>query len=310
VPRVAKAALLAIHGMGEQRPGYSDELRLELQTRLGVRAGDLAFEEVFYQDLLQDNERRYWDRVRTDLRWHDLRKFMLFGLADVVALEAGKEHPRSAYTGVQARIAAALLRAWKAMNRTDGPVLFLAHSLGGHLLSNYLWDTQRAAAGHRPGCGIWKDLLRHAVDIAGAGNPLDPDAQAFLRRPGVHCIFTTGCTIPIYLASHTTIKPIDKPTAAFQWHNFYDRDDLLAWPLGQTCPEYAALVADHATNGGGSPVQWLLKSWNPLSYGSYWSDPDVLDPLCHVVKERLDGYAEPETPWPRALHAQRPLSVK
>ena len=52
-----------------------------------------------------------------------------------------------------------------------------------------------------------------------------------------------------------------------------------------------------------------MKSGDPLSYGSYWSDSEMLDPLCDALKDLLDDYAEPDLEWPRSA-SQRPLPVK
>jgi len=31
-------------------------------------------------------------------------------------------------------------------------------------------------------------------------------------------------------------------------------------------------------------VNWLLKSWNPLSHNSYWQDGEVLEPLAGMLR--------------------------
>jgi hypothetical protein len=306
---LAKAALLTIHGPGEQRPGYANELRAALQSRLGMRSRHLAFEEVCYEDLLRGPERDYWAAVKPELRWQDLRRFVLFGLADAAALERELDRGDGAYACAQERLATALLRAWSAMGRSDGPIVFIAHSLGGHLLSNYLWDMQQAARG-RPTHGIWTDLAAHAAAIADAIAAPGSAEIAFLQRPSIRAIFTTGCTIALHLATLRGVAPIEKPSPAFEWHNFYDRDDLLGWPLASASPEYAALVTDHATNAGGAPAQWLMKSWNPLAHGSYWRDGAVLERLCGTLTEALDGYVDPEPAWPRGVAPQRPLPMR
>ena len=38
-------------------------------------------------------------------------------------------------------------------------------------------------------------------------------------------------------------------------------------------------MTDHPINAGGGIMEWMLKSWNPLSHSQYWGDDDVLDPL-------------------------------
>jgi hypothetical protein len=274
---MAKVALLTVHGMGSETVGYANELKAELRRRLKNGFDDVSFQEVFYQDILEKNERRYWDQVKDDLRWQALREFLLFGFADASGLEANKEDLDSAYALAQIRIARSFLRAYQDMGNTNGPVVVLAQSLGSQVMSNYLWDCQRARKGAKVDEGIWADLAHYEGAIA--GRPLRPEEIAALRGPNLRRFVTTGCNIPLFVAAHDLIVPIDPPAPGFEWHNYYDRDDVLGWPLGGLSNDYGRLVTDHAINAGGKLFDWLLKSWNPLSHGSYWADDDVLDPL-------------------------------
>ena len=75
---------------------------------------------------------------------------------------------------------------------------------------------------------------------------------------------TTGCNIPLFVAAHDPVVPIDPPATGFEWHNYYDPDDVLGWPLAGLGDDYGRLVTDHPINAGGSVLDWFLKSWNPL----------------------------------------------
>ena len=79
------------------------------------------------------------------------------------------------------------------------------------------------------------------------------------------------------------IKPIAAPTPDFKWINIYDPDDALGWPLQPLSPEYAALVEDRPINAGQGMMNWILKSWNPLSHLVYWSDDRVLDAVDELL---------------------------
>jgi hypothetical protein len=273
-----KAAFIAVHGMGSTRPGFDRELVAELRRRLGARASALHVGKVYYQGILQPNEQRVWGRVRRRVRWDALRKFLLYGFADAAGLESAKTARTSVYAQAQALIARQLFVAWQAM-AGEGPVVILAQSLGGHVVSCYFWDAQQARQGARVAVGIWQDIRHFERQITG-GNPLTPAAKAFLQGKSFRAFYTTGCNIPIFVAAHASaeILPIT-PNATFEWHNFYDRDDVLGWPLADLSPQYAKVVQDHPINAGGGIVDWLAKSWNPLSHGQYWRDADVLDPL-------------------------------
>lgn len=274
---MARVGLLTVHGMGSETADYADDLKAELRKRLKNKFGDLSFQSVFYQDILEPNERRYWSKVGGELRWKDLREFLLFGFADASGLEANKEDPDSAYALAQVSIARSYLRAYQDMGNTNGPVVVIAQSLGTQVMSNYLWDCQRKRNGLPVGEGIWADLPHYEVRIA--GRPLTPSEIAALQAPNLRRFFTTGCNIPLFVAAHNLVVPIDRPVPEFEWHNYYDQDDVLGWPLGKLSDAYGRLVTDHPINVGGNLFDWLLKSWNPLAHTGYWSDGDVLDPL-------------------------------
>ena len=287
---MSKAALLTIHGFGRTDQNYADEIFGELRQRLGAAAGELHLGSIYYQGILQVNEDLVWERVGPGLRWDDLRKFLLFGFADAAGLEANKDRDDSPYTEAQVIVAAALYEARRALGG-DGPVVLLAQSLGGQVLSNYFWDAQK----YRPSplanpvrVGLWQDPQRFAARIAGKP-ALDATEIEFLRGTPLRALFTTGCNIPIFVAAHSRVQilPIDRPNPAFKWHNYYDRDDVLGWPLADLSPQYGALVDDHPMNAGDGFLGWVLKSWNPLSHGEYWGDDDVLHPLEELLAALL-----------------------
>ncbi|MDP2714243.1 hypothetical protein [Rheinheimera sp.] len=272
-------ALLCIHGMGETRPDYADKLFNQLRQGLGADASQLYCGTVYYQDLLLYNEQRVWQAVGSRLRWSKLRRFMLFGFADAAALEHRKEQPHSLYHYSQLKIARALYLA-KQQLTADGKLVLLAHSLGCHVLSCYLWDAQQAKAGIKPAAGIWRDIKRYQAGISG-DNPLTDEDIAFLRGDRLLSLITTGCNIPIFVAAHAMeqIVPFNKPHRDFVWHNYYDKDDVLGWPLADLSPGYAALVTDIEVNAGGGFFGWLAASWNPLSHNQYWQEKKVITAL-------------------------------
>lgn len=281
---MTQVALIAVHGMGETLPDYADGLMAQLRNRLEKLAGQVVMRSVYYQGILHDNQRQVWDRTAAtgQVRYAALRKFVLYGLGDAAGLENRKEIPGSVYELAQGEIAGAMLSAYAV--RPDMPVVFVAQSLGGQVLSSYLYDAQKAAAGRAVGAGIWRNI--DAWANAALGRPLTASERVFLGGGSCAGLVTTGCNIPIFVAAHKEmhIIPIAPPTSLFKWINFYDPDDVLGWPLQPLSPGYRALVEDRAINAGGGVGNLLARSWNPLSHASYWEDGAVLDAIAAMLR--------------------------
>jgi hypothetical protein len=281
---MSQTALLTVHGMGETPRDYAEKLFEAVAARLGPLSAQVAFRSIYYQDILKPNQEAVWAKVSetTHLRYADLRRFLLFGFGDAAGLENRKEIDGSVYELAQEAIARQLLAVARHDPATS--VVFLAQSLGCQVLSSYVYDAQKAAAGGQVGAGIWKDIdawARRAL-----GERLTEPEKRFLAGATCSAFITTGCNIPIFCAAHKQmdIRPIARPTARFEWINLYDPDDALGWPLQPLSPGYAALVDDRAINAGQGVVTWILKSWNPLSHSAYWADAQVLDLLTQRLR--------------------------
>ena len=275
-----KVALLVMHGMGRTEPDYGREVSRRILKRLGTKGKRLHFGTIYYQGILQPNEDRVWNLVSERLRWKMLRQFVLFGLADAAGLETNKHMPDSVYAQTQVLIAKALFAACRSVGLA-GDVVFLAHSLGGQVLSNYLWDAQNQKSKSEPSrMGIWPNLREFAPGICG-GQKLEDREIDFIGGCRIRSLYTTGCNIPVFVAAHGAdqVIPIKKTRSDFEWHNYYDKDDVLGWPLQELSPTYRELVTDHQVNAAGSVMGWLLKSWNPVSHVEYWDDNRVLSDL-------------------------------
>jgi hypothetical protein len=285
---MSKVALLTVHGMGETRQDYHLALLEGLKKRLGSRFGMVSVHRVYYKDLLQANQSAVWAACKDEVRYHDLRKFLLFGIADAAGLETGKDTPQSVYELAQREIAQHMQAARNAVGDA-GPIVAIAQSLGGQVLSSYIYDAQKAikaraglADARYPGAGMWQ---RQYVED-GSWND---ERLTFASGATLRTLVTTGCNIPIFVAAHKRMQiiPIDEPNRRFEWHNFYDPDDALGWPLRPLANGYNELVQDHPINSGRGLIDWVLKSWNPLAHTSYWTDGDVLDALAQALADCL-----------------------
>ena len=150
-------AILTLHGMGKVKLGYYRDLFDNLTDGIGTNrwTQHVAFTPVQYQDLIQPNENRVWDQTRNmgfPLDQVKLRKFMLYSFADAAALEHSANRNTGLYVSVQRRIYESLAAQFDelAPESTKSVVVF-AHSLGGQVISNYIWDAQH-------GNGIFADI--------------------------------------------------------------------------------------------------------------------------------------------------------
>ncbi len=295
-------AFLTLHGMGDTPSNYSSELRRDLRKKMKKDfEQEVTFQEVYYQHILQQNENLVWERLANQLRWDLLRKFLLFGFADAAGLEHRKELAGSSYIKAQLEIANCLYRAKQNLDPA-AKVVLLARSLGCQVLSCYLWDAGEQRQNRPVHVGIWKDIQQYIPQITSLSKrdysqdlPADGKGQLsveeleFIRGDQIHTLYTTGCNIPIFVAAHKSadIVPFAKPNPDFRWLNYYDKDDVLGWPLADLSEKYREAVTDIKVNAGSGIFGWITKSWNPMSHGEYWDDSDVLRPL----EELLDNLA-------------------
>ena len=267
--------LIAIHGMGETQKDYAEPLWQQLMEKLGPALWSrVHYDSIYYQTLVQPHQQKLWARMRQrDLDWTRVRQFLLYGFSDAAWLDYKAHEAGSGYEQAQGLVLRTLATARETAG--DKPVVVIAQSLGGHVVSNYLWDAQAG----RPTRGIW---LHPPEGLTRA-------EEAFLRLKRLRYFYTTGCSIPIFVAGFPKEKIIAVATSnrgySFRWKNFYDQDDVLGWPLQPLSDSYRAAVdRDYAINAGG-----LLRAWNPLSHTQYWTDREVTDRLADDLRSLIDG---------------------
>jgi hypothetical protein len=272
-------ALLIVHGMGDTAPDFHDELVVPLRARLQGAWDRIAWRPVYYQPVLKRNERAIFEQMRPLLRWEGLRELMLFGFSDAASLEHKKELALSPYWQTQQLILQRLDELFDEAG-AGAPLAIVAHSLGCQVISNYIWDAQQP----RAYAGIWSSALDDGV-------PADAPRDRFRRTHSLQRLLTTGCNIPVFVAGHAAIEPIDrcKLGAGFRWINQFDPDDVLGWPLAQLSAAYAALVEDQAVNASGDSLAGRILSLTPYSHMQYWRTDSVLDRIADSLRELIES---------------------
>ena len=262
----AELGILVIHGMGSQEENFADEIIDELNDRVDDRGKDsnlIAWESVFWANILEPRQNQYWldSKNSNNLDAVRLRKFMITAFGDASAYQKVDSPHNTTYEAIHAIIRTRIKSLYEiGLGARPKPLIILAHSLGGHIMSNYIWDAHRAA---------------------------DMTISPFERMYKVSGIVTFGCNIPFFTFAYDNVVPIRFPHPTLpdylkvkaRWLNFFDPDDVLGYPLKSINAAYANVVdEDNAINVGG-----IFTSWNPLSHGKYWTDNDFTNPVADLI---------------------------
>jgi len=274
-----KIAIGIIHGMGSQKRGFSQAMQEKLMNafrKIGGNSDDLLFQELFWADILSERQERLFRNAnyRDDLSYSCLRKFFIGALGDAIAYQDGtlSLDSNSVYYLIHERVGANLHELWEKAGEQNVPLVLMGHSLGGVILSNYIWDLQKSQReGTAPGFRVGDNPFENLYSLIG--------------------LITFGTTIALWsLRFHEFDRPISFPpelcreVSALEqkarWLNFYDRDDVLAYPLKHLSPAYENLSAleDVEVNVGN-----VYSSWNPLSHQRYWEDKNFLRPVARFL---------------------------
>ena len=253
-----KLAVLVIHGMGSQQPDFAEGMIDEVDGRIdaaGRDHGQIAWQPVFWADILAPRETDFLKRARKqgELDYIGLRRFVVGALGDATAYQKLESSENSTYAQIHARLGKAISDLYnQVLGGHPVPLIIMAHSLGGHIMSNYIWDMQKP----------------------GAGTGLSP----FERLHWLAGIITFGCNIPLFTFAYEAVQAIRFPPTQLspalktlaRWNNYYDPDDVLGYPLRPIGASYRQTVSkDIAINVGS-----IFTSWNPMSHSGYWTDND------------------------------------
>lgn len=267
--------VFTIHGIGSQKAGFSAGLVAQLCKHLGDRKSRFQWEEIHWANVMKVREDILLECMKeVELDWMSARNFVVNGFGDALAYHRDFERD-SAYSVVHQVISSTIENFYSTFPARNTPVVMLAHSLGCHIMSNYLWDTQQR----------------------GYKGPL-------ASLPGLVGFVTFGCNIPLFSLAFPSAQPIRLPSpnirqqalrAAAQWLNFYDRDDLLGWPLRplyqknlskltKAQRDTVSRITDYEINVGS-----LATSWNPAAHNGYWTDRDMTLPIAQYLRNLVDA---------------------
>jgi hypothetical protein len=259
--------------MGSTSPDFAERMIGELNGRvkeLKKDPGLIAWRPAYWQDILEQRELKYLrDAKRTgDLDAVRLRRFVVTAFGDAVAYQQVDVATNTAYKKIHERVREATTDLYvNQLNSESKPLVVMAHSLGCHIMSNYIWDMQHASEGDVVGLSS----LEKMRTLAG--------------------MITFGCNIPLFTFAYAKVEPIEFPARQLsdefkkkaKWLNYYDPDDILGYPLRSINAAYKKVVTkDIAVNVGG-----IFTSWNPVSHTRYWTDDDFTKPVAKFLASFL-----------------------
>jgi len=266
-----KVAVLVIHGMGSQTPCFAEDMIEELNSRISLLSKSpdaVAWKTIYWADILESTQVKYLENVKKnyDIDFFGLRKFTLTALGDATAYQKTNCNEASdTYGRIHERVKEKVRDLYRTeLEQQDCPLIVLAHSLGGHIMSNYIWDLQKTS---------------------------DNDLSAFEKMDHLAGMITFGCNIPLFTFAYDKVVPINFPGKSLsaenkikaKWNNYYDPDDVLGYPLKAINSDYASVVDDDiAINAGG-----ILSHWNPACHSAYWTDNDFTKPVSKYIGEFL-----------------------
>ncbi len=266
-----KIAVAVVHGIGNQAPEFADKLKDTLQNICHETCGeDVIIKPVYWAPAMQRKEDALWDRL-TDggpMSFKKIRRLAIDYVADALAYQPTGDD-RKTYDDIHV-IYAQTLRALAEEAGEKAPLCIVCHSLGTVITSNYLYDLQKPS------------LISEQVKAEMTDTPLE-------RGETLNLLYTLGSPIALWSLRYRDFgKPIAIPAPEFTnyypdlqsaWINYYDKDDLIGFPLRDLNPAYSrAVSADKQINVGN-----LLTEWNPLSHTAYLDDNDVIRPIAESL---------------------------
>ncbi|MCH7761910.1 hypothetical protein IIA15_11020, partial [candidate division TA06 bacterium] len=128
-------------------------------------------------------------------------------------------------------------------------------------------------------------------------------AGKFEKMVNVTGIITFGCNIPLFVIGNDPIEAIEFPhrnlsdelKSKAEWHNYYDPDDVLGFPLKELKYSYDGLekppnvysYPDVVMEDVPIQVGNFLIGGTPKSHTSYWGDNKFVEPVAKYIRRFL-----------------------
>lgn len=279
-----KIAVAIIPGVGKRdQEEYEQEAIQPIQQQCQERIGDNAvIELIHWTPILAEQQhtlRKGFAEADDRLDFELIRHFFVGLITDIIAYQPQGTESHT-YMDIHKTVATGLDNLARRAGG-DAPLVIIAHSLGAVIASNYLRELQEGA--------YKSELVPEEVHNLAGDSPLE-------RGETLAQMYTLGTFLALYSVRHKEFdEPMQIPAPKIKdyypqddlpcrWLNFYDRDDIFAFPLRNLNDAYHAVVDDRQVNVGG-----ILESWNPLSHLEYWGDDNVVEPIVDGIVDLYEA---------------------
>lgn len=270
-----KIAVAVIHGIGKQDPTFAASISAALLVGCSEVCGtDVVIEPIYWAQVLQHAEDELQRRLEQGgkMDFPRLRDFAIDFVADALAYQP-TPGDRSAYDGIHRVFAQTIHRLAEKAGPT-APLCIIAHSLGTVISSNYIYDLQI-----EPYRAIISPIVKEAI----TDTPIE-------RGETLTLLYTLGSPIALWSLRYDNFgRPIQVPAPQLphyypeltgEWVNFYDKDDVVGFPLRTLNDQYAVVVSeDRQVNVGDFPT-----NITPAAHMGYWTDQDVIGPITTSIR--------------------------
>jgi hypothetical protein len=297
-----KVAVAVIHGIGTQKAGFEADFRRELHEYCTEVCGrditeEIVIRGVHWAPVVDEAQQalnvELRDKSTVKARFPWTRHKLLTFASDAIAY-------RSAGTWVYDKVHSVFAHTLKDLAEStapNAPLVVIAHSLGTIIASNFLYDLEyaplkdypliaertRAVMGESPTPLEQGQTLSYLFTL---GSPISmfsivyepPDRGQPISVPSQHLIYEDG------------ILPDDAG-----WYNYYDKHDIIGFPIRPLSLAYEQAVKEDEEIGVGNFITGIT----PLSHTGYFDSRKVIqrigDRLFALVKAIDDGKLALET---------------
>lgn len=264
-----RLAIAVIHGLGSEEEFYSVELKHRITEEYvkgaeGRLEDDLLFYEIYWADLVKEELEAFRKKAnyKGDLAYQNLRQIMTDTQALALLYTPGTE----VYESINNRIKDGMRKfaSHRRVSEDSTPLVVLAHSYGGVMMSHFIKGMQQSKSQLSN-----FETMKTLVGYITFGNP-----QGMYTFDGLDSELGQSCDIK------GSAVPADLVKRA-RWYNFYDKDDIVAYPLKGLSEEFNKHVdGDFEINVGSAAT-----SWNPACHTGYWEDKDFYKPVAEFIGE-------------------------